>query len=91
MSGYDVFQGAQAGTTPMVPDSALATLAILSCNTGIGVPVGTDVVVTSSAAQPTAGSAQYYLVGHSSPVVGSKPALGKGANNNTRISPITCP
>jgi predicted small secreted protein len=88
-SGSEVDDGSSA--TPLVPDIALASLATLSCNTGIGVPIGTDVVVTSSAAQPPLNTMQYYLVGHSSPVAGSKPALGKGANNNTRISPLTCP
>jgi len=95
VSGYDVFNGSQAddgsSTTPTVPDVTLASLATLSCNVGIGVPVGTDVVVTSSAAQPLPNAMQYYLVGHSSPVAGSKDGLGKGANGNTRISPISCP
>ena len=90
MSGYDAFQGTQA-PAPTPPDSSLSTLATLSCDTGIGVPVGTDVVVTTAAAGPATGSANYFLVGHSSPVAGARTALGRGANNNIRIAPIGCP
>jgi hypothetical protein len=98
MSGYDVFSGSQAddglSTTPGVPDTGLASLASLSCNTGIGVPVGTDVVVTTSpTSQPATNTMFYYLAGHSSITAGARTALGRGVNNTVRLNPpaASCP
>jgi hypothetical protein len=97
MLGYDAFQGTQtddgSSTTPRTPDSNLSTLAIVICGTGIGVPVGTDVVLPLPAVQPALNSAHYYLVGHSSTVPGSQTALGRGINNTVRLTPpaATCP
>jgi hypothetical protein len=97
MSGYDAFSGTQAddglSTTPGVPDTALASLAILTCGTGIGVPVGNNVVVTPATLQPVTNSMFYYLVGHSSITAGAKTALGRGVNNAVELTPpaATCP
>src|SRR5262249_52746203 len=97
MSGYDAFQGVQAddgsAATPKIPDSSLATLTIASCGTGVGVPVGTDVVLPLAVSQPGLGAAHYYLVGHSSTTPGAKTALGRGTNNTVLLTPpaATCP
>jgi hypothetical protein len=97
MSGYDVFSGSQSddglSTTPGTPDTSLGSLAILECGTGIGVPVGTDVVVTPPVVQPAANAMHYYLVGHSSLTAGARTALGRGLNNALRLSPVaaSCP
>jgi hypothetical protein len=84
MSGYDVFRGT-------VPPANLSSLTSIACDTGTGVPVGSDVVVTSSAAAPSAGTAHFYLVGHSNPTPGALTALGRHSNGSVRIAPITCP
>ena len=97
MSGYDVFSGSQAddglSTTPGAPDTGLANLVILACSTGIGVPVGTDVVVTPATLQPAANAMFYYLAGHNSTTAGAKTALGRGVNNAVQLTPpaATCP
>jgi hypothetical protein len=97
MSGYDVFRGSQSddglSTTAGTPDTSLSSLGNISCGTGVGVPVGTDVVVTSSAAQPATNTVHYYLVGHSSTVAGARTALGRGLNNAVRLPPVAaaCP
>jgi Thrombospondin type 3 repeat len=85
MSGYDVLDG----TVPP-PDAGLSTLSTLTCNTGIGTPVGTDITVNTSAS-PSVGSALYFLVGHSNTTAGSKPALGRASNGSVRVSPVSCP
>ncbi|HXH29037.1 MAG TPA: thrombospondin type 3 repeat-containing protein, partial [Candidatus Polarisedimenticolia bacterium] len=85
MSGYDVM----VGTVPP-PDTGLGTLSTLTCNTGIGAPVGNNVSITTSAS-PATGTALYFLVGHSNPTAGSKPALGRASNGSVRQSPVSCP
>jgi hypothetical protein len=84
MSGYDVFRGT-------IPPANLSTLASVTCDTGAATPVGTDVLVTSSAAAPAAGQAHFYLVGHSNPTAGSMTALGRHTNGTVRIAPVACP
>jgi hypothetical protein len=97
MSGYDVFSGSQAddglGTTPGTPDTGLASLAIVSCGIGVGVPVGTNIPVAPATLQPLPNSMFYYLVGHNSLTAGAKTALGRGVNNTVRLTPpaATCP
>ena len=95
MSGYDVFSGSQVddglGTTPGTPDTGLASLAIVSCGIGVGVPVGTNIPVTPATLQPATNSMFYYLVGHNSLTAGARTALGRGVNNAVRLPALTCP
>ncbi|HEV8700085.1 MAG TPA: thrombospondin type 3 repeat-containing protein [Candidatus Polarisedimenticolia bacterium] len=97
MSGYDAFSGAQSddgqSTTAGVPDTALSSLAILACGTGVGVLVGTDIPIALAVSQPLPNAMFYYLAGHSSVTAGAKTALGRGVNNTVRLTPpaATCP
>ncbi len=94
LSGYDLFRGSQSddgqATTPGAPDTGLASLVTLLCDTGIGAAVGSTQTFTTTAA-PLPNAMHYYLVGHSSTVAGAHTVLGRGANNNIEVAPITCP
>jgi hypothetical protein len=93
VSGFDVFRGAQAddglSTTPAAPDTNLATLTSISCNVANGAP-GTNVTVTT-ALQPAANNAIYYLVGHNPVVAGGQAALGRRGDGTLRPLAPSCP
>ncbi|MBI1951026.1 MAG: thrombospondin type 3 repeat-containing protein, partial [Acidobacteria bacterium] len=94
-AGYDVFRGAQVdngltGLPAQVPDSALATLAPLSCNLAQVLPIGTTMSATTSELTP-ANTAHYFLVGHRDTRPGVRTKLGPGVINTIRVAPINCP
>jgi len=93
MSGYDVYRGTMSDDgdteTPALSDPGLATLTPLECDVPNGTP-GTEIAV-STPETPATGGIHYYLVGHSSPVTGSRSALGTDSAGRTRIAPLSCP
>jgi len=92
-AGYDAFRGTQAddgsATTAGVPDTALSTLATLSCNVAQVNPVGSTMSVTTNTTTPS-NTVHYFLVGHNR-TSGANTALGLRSNGTMRIAPISCP
>ncbi len=89
VSGFDVFRGL---LTAPNGDPSLATLTPVQCNVANGAPGTTvQVPVPTTVAEPSAGSAHYYLVGHNPTVAGGQAPLGRRGDGTLRPLAPVCP
>ncbi|HYV20824.1 MAG TPA: thrombospondin type 3 repeat-containing protein [Verrucomicrobiae bacterium] len=89
VSGYDEF----VGTINSSGDTGQNTLAGLACSNGNiaqVLPIGSPISRTD-AVTPAAGTARYFLVGHSPLAVGGQAALGRRSNGALRALAPVCP